>query len=85
MKTKLTSKAQITIPKAVRQQLNLQEGDMVSFEQEKPGKWVFAKATPHNKALGCANRYRKARNVSIEEMNQAILDRAADLHLKSTK
>lgn len=85
MKTKLTSKAQITIPKAVRQQLNLHEGDMVVFEQERPGKWIFAKATPPNRALGSGNRFRKAKRVTIEEMNQAISDSTAALHTRATQ
>ncbi len=72
MKTKLTSKAQITIPKAIRQQMNLKEGDFISFEQEKPGTWVFSKVTPKNQAYGVADQFCNVRHVKVEDMNVAI-------------
>ena len=41
---KVTSKGQITIPKEVRNRLNLKTGDKVLFLEEK-GKWVIANAS----------------------------------------
>lgn len=40
---RLTSKGQITIPKSVRQSLNLEEGDRVIFIEEEDGKMVVKK------------------------------------------
>lgn len=85
MKTKLTSKAQITIPKAVRQQLNLKAGDIVSFEEERPGKWVFNKACPSNLACGIGNQFAKKRHISVEDMNGAIAAEVARQHRDSSK
>ena len=41
---KVTSKGQITIPKEVRNRLNLKTGDKVLFLEEN-GKWVIANAS----------------------------------------
>lgn len=75
MKAKPTAKAQITVPKAVRQKLNLREGDLVSFDEVSPGKWVFSKSTgePGCSAFGAANGLRK-KDVSprAEDMDAAI-------------
>lgn len=40
---KLTSKGQITLPKAVRMQLHLKEGDLVGFSIEKEGRVYLEK------------------------------------------
>ena len=80
MKAKLTSKAQITIPKAIRKQLNLQPGDLLSFDQEQPGRWIFSKVTPENTALGIANSFRSTQNVSVEAMSEAVQARIARQH-----
>lgn len=40
---RLTSKGQITIPKTVRQSLNLEEGDRIIFIEEEDGKMVVKK------------------------------------------
>ncbi|RUQ25844.1 AbrB/MazE/SpoVT family DNA-binding domain-containing protein [Peribacillus cavernae] len=40
---RLTSKGQITIPKSVRQALDLNEGDRVIFVEEEDGKMVVKK------------------------------------------
>ncbi len=36
MKATITSKGQITIPKAIRERLNLQPGDVLEFDEEAP-------------------------------------------------
>lgn len=43
--SKVTSKGQITIPKAIRERLNLEEGDKVAFIEDKIGKIVFTKSS----------------------------------------
>lgn len=43
MSAKVTSKGQITIPKAVREQLGIGPGSMVDFERIEDGRIVLAK------------------------------------------
>lgn len=88
MKATLTSKGQVTIPKSVRQKLNLREGDMVSFEENGAGKWVFAKASVggEKSAMGVANQFRsKTTSVSVEDMNAAIAAEAKASYGRSGK
>ncbi len=42
----VTSKGQITLPKAVRDELGLQPGSQVDFEIEEPGRVVMRKRIP---------------------------------------
>ncbi len=73
---KLTSKGQITIPIAVRQELQLDTGDRVDFVQIAPGRFEMIANTSHVTELkGMFSIPKKA--VSIEAMNQAIAKRGA--------
>jgi len=74
--TTLTSKGQITIPIAVRQELQLDTGDRVEFVQIAPGRFELIANTSHVTELkGMFGIPKKA--VSIETMNQAIAKRGA--------
>ena len=50
MSTKVTSKGQVTIPKAVRDRLNLKPGSAVDFELGDDGRVVLVKAGKKNAA-----------------------------------
>ena len=43
--SRVTSKGQITIPKAIRERLNLEEGDKVAFIEDGTGKIVITKSS----------------------------------------
>ena len=43
--SRITSKGQITIPKAIRERLNLAEGDKVTFIDDGSGKIVITKSS----------------------------------------
>ncbi|MFM9279641.1 AbrB/MazE/SpoVT family DNA-binding domain-containing protein [Paenibacillus jiagnxiensis] len=43
--SRVTSKGQITIPKTIRERLNLQEGDKVAFIEDESGKIVITKSS----------------------------------------
>lgn len=67
----VTSKGQATIPKAIRDQLNLKTGDRVEFVVEEDGRVVLVPATIHVSELrGIMPRPRKT--ASLEEMDTAI-------------
>lgn len=67
----ITSKGQLTLPKEVRDDLNLREGDRVSFEKV-DGRYVLR---PQNKSVmdlaGILHRPGE-KSMSIKEMDEAI-------------
>jgi len=74
----LTTKGQITIPKAVREALHLEVGDKVYFDMKPDGTVVLvARNEPVESLFGLLKskaRLRKA--ISIDEMNPASADDA---------
>jgi antitoxin PrlF len=80
---KVTSKGQITIPIEVRNSLKLKAGDKIDFFPTADGDYLVQPRTGSImdmrgilKKLGYVS---EGFTVSIEEMNQAVLDRAAEL------
>jgi antitoxin PrlF len=72
----LTSKGQITIPAAVRQALQVDAGDRVEFVPIAPGRYEFVAATrPVSDLKGMFGPARRV--ISVDDMNQAIAQRAA--------
>jgi antitoxin PrlF len=72
----MTSKGQITIPAKVRKALRLEPGVRIDFYEIENGEYAFRPKTRSIKELkGCLAH--DGPPVSIEEMNQAILDHAA--------
>src|SRR5882762_2114055 len=80
---KLTSKGQITIPVEVRESLGLKAGDRVDFFETSDGKYTFQPKTGSIMEMkGILKRLGLVPpefSLSIEEMNQAVLDRATEL------
>lgn len=72
----LTSKGQVTIPKAVRDKLGLQTGDRIDFVDTDKGVLILP-VTRDLKSLCGILKGRRAKPVSIEEMNEAIAAGAA--------
>jgi AbrB family looped-hinge helix DNA binding protein len=72
----LTSKGQITIPIAVRNELQLDTGDRVEFVQIAPGRFeLIANTSDITELKGFFGTPKKS--ISIEAMNQAIAKRGA--------
>ena len=70
----VTSKGQITIPKPIRDRLNIDAGDQVDFVVNERGDVVVRAVSLHIADLkGLLKRRR--RPVSIEKMNAAIVRR----------
>jgi antitoxin PrlF len=76
----ITSKGQATIPKAVRDHLQLKPGDRVRFFIHPDGSVVILPKLPASALRGIVKVRR--RRVSIEEMNEAIAAGAADAELR---
>ena len=70
----ITSKGQVTIPKKIRDQLQLRVGDTIDFEIDSHNTIrIIAKKRPHKDVAGIL--YREGQNsLSIEEMNEGIVE-----------
>jgi AbrB family looped-hinge helix DNA binding protein len=78
----LTSKGQVTIPIQVRTALGLGAGDKIDFFEIEKGQYAIKPRTGSIRDLeGCIPKLDHV--VTIEEMNQAIHDGAAESYLKS--
>ena len=80
----LTSKGQVTIPKAVRHLLGLQTGDCLEFELEK-GKVALRAAKPRRVSAGILNRHlpKGWKAPSVGEMDAGIAKHLAEKHRPS--
>jgi AbrB family looped-hinge helix DNA binding protein len=75
---KMTSKGQITIPIKVRKALGLMPGVRIDFYEVEDGEYVLRPKTGSIMDMrGCIPKPDHV--ITIEEMNQAILDHAAEL------
>jgi antitoxin PrlF len=70
MEATLSSKNQATIPKQVREYLNLKAGDRFKFFLQPDGTVVILPKTPISRLKGSIPKLDKP--VSVEEMNAAI-------------
>ena len=78
----MTSKGQITIPIELRKALGLETGDKIDFFEVETGRFVIKPRTASIRDLeGCIPKLDHI--VTIEEMNQAIRDGAAECYQKS--
>ena|ERR1035437_6072768 len=78
----MTSKGQITIPIQVRKALGLDTGDKIDFVEMERGGFALMPRTGSIRDLeGCIPKLDHV--VTIEEMNQAIIDGATKSYLKS--
>jgi antitoxin PrlF len=74
MESALTTKGQITIPKAQRERLNLAPGDRVKFFVHPDGTLAILPKLPASAILGIVRPI--GRTVSLEEMDRAIAEGA---------
>ena len=68
---KVTSKGQITIPKAVRDLLGVKAGDRVVFVQQPDGRVVVEGETVDVRSLRGMLKH-QGKSVSVDEMNETI-------------
>lgn len=74
----VTSKGQITIPIQVRKALRLKPGSRIDFYEGEDGMYVlWPKTGSIMEMRGCLPK--PERPITIEEMHQAVLDRAWEL------
>lgn len=74
----ITSKGQLTLPKAVRERHNLQPGDQVEFVEENGKTWVRAKRLRAVDLIGILGPSPTGKRFTDEQLDQAINDAAAE-------
>jgi antitoxin PrlF len=77
MESAMTVKGQATIPKAIREHLGLKPGDRVKFFLHPDGSVALLPKRPIAALRGILKR-RRRRPVTLEEMNEAIVDAAVE-------
>lgn len=73
----ITSKGQIAIPKEVRDHLHVSPGDKLDFLIDAEGRVVVHPATLDVRQLKGMLKRKRAKPVSLEEMDRAIAEGAA--------
>jgi len=74
MESTLTSKGQITLPKALRDELHLKSGDRIAFERNDDGSYVLRPKTLTAASLkGFLKDSYKGPPKTLEEIEEAIL------------
>lgn len=74
---RVSKKGRVTLPKAVREHLQLKEGDPVQFEIRSDGTVILHRAAESGYAArGTLRAFAPKEPVSVEEMDQAIGEEA---------
>jgi AbrB family looped-hinge helix DNA binding protein len=72
----LTSKGQITVPRAIRERLGLEEGDVLDFVVGDDGAISVRRRGQRAGAGGVLRDLARDRPVTVEEMKRAVRNRA---------
>lgn len=81
----ITSKGQITIPKEIRDRMNLNAGDKVNFEIKEDGSISIRHSDISILSrAGSLQKYTKKEPVTIEEMNEAIKESAIERYERNS-
>ena len=73
----LTSKGQVTVPKAIRERLGLVEGDILEFSVADDGRIEIRRRGHSAGVCGVLHEFAPDRPVSVDEMRRAVRARAA--------
>lgn len=83
----MTSKGQVTIPKKIRDEFQLREGDQLEFRITESRR-IEVDPAPRGRPLalvGMLHSYARAHPVTVEEMNEAIAQHAASKFARATR
>ncbi len=82
MRSTLTSKGQVTIPKAVRDRLGLEAGDRLRFYFQEDGRLVVEpeRASLLGRLPGLLREFAPPHPVTVEEMRESVRRRARRLY-----
>lgn len=80
----MTSKGQITVPKDVRDDLNLEAGSQVMFVKMPNGRYTIVARTGSIRDLEGMLHYEGMPHLTVEQMDEAIGEAVAEEYRKST-
>lgn len=83
MRTKLTSKGQVTIPKEIRDRLGVKPGDKVQFFIDDRGRAVLEPTIKLRDIVGILPRSEKG--LTIEEIDKGIAEAAVERFRRSSQ
>ncbi len=81
----LTSKGQVTIPKAIRERLGLKAGDLLQFAVDSSGQVVIRSGRAMGDIFGLLKDFAPARPVTTDEMRAGVRARAARKYRSTTR
>lgn len=82
MESALTGKGQTTIPKAIREHLQLKPGDRVKFFVHPDGTVVLLPKVPASSLRGML---KSRRTVSLDEMDEAVASGLSSIRKRATR
>lgn len=85
MESTVTSKGQVTLPKRLRDRLDIHEGAKVVFLEQADGSIRMLVRRNNLKAIAGILKPRKGMNASIEDLKEATRQGAVDAYTKSIK
>lgn len=71
----LTTKGQVTIPKAIREQLDLKAGDRIDFTVNDSGEAVIRRVSRYTEDVRGMLAHRAQTPITVEQMDKAIQQR----------
>jgi antitoxin PrlF len=72
LRSTVTSKGQVTIPKEVRDQMGLKPGDRIDFVKDRTGRFTLKPINTDFRALRGILKSKRTKPLSIREMDEAI-------------
>ncbi|QXD23063.1 AbrB/MazE/SpoVT family DNA-binding domain-containing protein [Opitutia bacterium ISCC 51] len=80
VRAKVTTKGQVTLPKPLRDTLDLHEGDHVEFALNSDQQISLVKLRKPGSSAGILKHLGKKKTVTVKEMDQAIAKEMAKKH-----
>lgn len=79
----LTSKGQVTVPKAIRDRLGLREGEILEFSVDDDGRIVVWPRGRQDGICGLLRDFAPQPAISVEEMAEAVRTRVTERRSRS--
>jgi antitoxin PrlF len=78
----VTNKGQVTLPKAIRDELNIEQGTQLDFQLNPDGSMSVRTLKRSALAIVGLLKLTGRAAVTVEQMNQAVADAAAERHAR---